>query len=52
MTKVRKKNQPRKYGWRWHKWGEYIGNHTPDHEYLYDEKEIEEIFVYQIIRIK
>ncbi|MDE1407026.1 hypothetical protein [Bacillus licheniformis] len=52
VTKVRKKNQPRKYGWRWHKWGEYIGNHTPDHEYLYDEKEIEEIFVYQIIRIK
>ncbi|NUJ17431.1 hypothetical protein FKN04_12680 [Bacillus glycinifermentans] len=52
LTKVRRKDQPRKYGWRWCKWGEYIGNHTPQHEYLYDEEGIEEVFVYKIIRIK
>lgn len=44
--------KPRRYGWRWCKWGEYIGDYTPDHEYLYDEEGIEEVFVYQIIRIK
>jgi hypothetical protein len=24
-------------GWRWHKWGGYIGNHDVQHEYLDDE---------------
>ncbi len=26
-----------KYGWRWHKWGEYIGKLNPMYEYLDDE---------------
>lgn len=35
-------------GWRWHKWGEYIGDHTPTAEYLYDEPEIERVYVVSI----
>lgn len=28
-------------GWRWHKWGEYVGEGTPEHEYLDDEEGFE-----------
>lgn len=35
-------------GWRWHKWGPYIGSHTPQHEYLDDEEGIDEVFCYHI----
>lgn len=35
--------------WRWHKWGEYIGTHEPQHEYLYDEVGIERVLVFSII---
>ena len=30
-------NAGRGGGWRWHKWGEYIGDHEPQCEYLDDE---------------
>lgn len=32
-----KKNKGRGGGWRWHKWGKYIGDLYPKHEYLDDE---------------
>lgn len=48
LTEIRKDEQPRNGGWRWHKWGPYIGNHTPEHEYLYDEEDIDVVFVYHI----
>ena len=35
-------------GWRWHKWGQYIGAHTPTAEYLDDEMGIDAVFVYHI----
>jgi len=35
-------------GWRWHKWGEYIGTQNPQCEYLYDEPEIDEIMIYSV----
>jgi hypothetical protein len=35
-------------GWRWHKWGAYIGAHVPECEYLDDEMGIESVFVYHI----
>ncbi len=28
---------PEPYGWRWHKWGEYLGKGDPQCEYLGDE---------------
>jgi hypothetical protein len=38
-------------GWRWHKWGEYIGTQTPTTEYLDDEPEIEQVLVFHLYKI-
>lgn len=35
-------------GWRWHKWGEYIGVHEPQHEYLSYEKGIDYVLSYSL----
>lgn len=35
-------------GWRWHKWGEYIGQHTPACEYLDHEIGIDFVFVWEL----
>lgn len=52
FTKVTKSEQESQYGWRWHKWGEYIGTKEPRCEYLYDEDEnIQEIYCYHIYEI-
>lgn len=34
---VRKEDQEPSGGWRWHKWGPYIGDKSPQREYLYNE---------------
>lgn len=52
FTPIVKKEQPEEGGWRWHKWGEYIGTHEIQHEYLYDEEGIEEVLVYQVYPVK
>lgn len=47
-----KKNVGEKDGWRWHKWGEYIGKGVPTTEYLADEAEFENgVYVYHIYRV-
>lgn len=52
FTSVKKAEQESEGGWRWHKWGEYIGTKNPQHEYLYDEGEdINEVFVYHIYQL-
>jgi len=52
FTKVSKSDQPSDGGWRWHKWGEYIGTKDPQHEYLYDEgNHIQEVYVYHIYQL-
>jgi hypothetical protein len=38
-------------GWRWHKWGEYIGTQNPQCEYLNDEPLIEEVITFSIYKI-
>lgn len=48
LTEVRREDQPEDGGWRWHKWGPYIGNYKPQHEYLYYEK-IDKVFVFKIL---
>lgn len=48
ITPVVRADQDPEWGWRWHKWGPYIGNHQPQHEYLYDEVGIEAVYVYQV----
>lgn len=35
-------------GWRWHKWGEYIGKHIPCYEYLSDEKGIDYVLTWKL----
>lgn len=48
FTRVVKSDQPRDGGWRWHKWGDYIGTKEPTTEYLHDEPEIERVFCYHV----
>jgi hypothetical protein len=38
-------------GWRWHKWGPYIGTKDPQCEYLNDEPEIDEVVVFNIYKV-
>lgn len=49
VTPILKSHEPKEYGWRWEKWGEYIGTRESKAEYLYDEPEIETIFVFSVI---
>ena len=48
VTTIRKANEPSSGGWRWHKWGEYIGTQEPQCEYIHDEPNIEEVLVFHI----
>jgi hypothetical protein len=43
-----KSEEPERDGWRWEKWGPYIGTKTPKADYLYDEPEIDMVVVYYI----
>lgn len=38
-------------GWRWHKWGDYIGTQNPQCEYINDEPEINEAVVFSICKV-
>lgn len=51
MTPIRRADQPPQGGWRWHKWGPYIGTYEPQYEHLYDE-DIEMVYVYHIVQLK
>lgn len=48
FSRIQKATQSESGGWRWHKWGEYIGEHEPTCEYIYDEPEIEEVYCYHV----
>lgn len=52
MTPIYRKGQPENDGWRWHKWGEYIGDFEPQCEYLYDEEGIDVVYVFHIYTLK
>lgn len=51
FTPVVKSQEPPRDGWRWHKWGPYIGTQTPRCEYIYDEPEINQVYLYHIYEI-
>ena len=51
ITPVEKKKQSPEDGWRWHKWGPYIGQHKITTEYLYDEPIIEKVFCFHILEL-
>lgn len=48
FTKIRRSEESSKCGWRWHKWGPYIGLHNPQHEYLFDETDIDEVYCFSV----
>lgn len=49
---VDKADEPPEDGWRWHKWGPYLGDLNPQHEYLYDEDDsIEGVWVFSFIEV-
>lgn len=50
FTEVRRADQPSEDGWRWHKWGEYVGTREPQYEYLHDEPEIDSVVTFAILR--
>ena len=52
LTPVLKANQGPAGGWRWHKWGDYIGTQKPQCEYLYDEPNIDKVYCYHIYELK
>ena len=52
LTPVFKDCQPEHGGWRWHKWGPYIGYQNPRYEYLYDEEDIDIVWLYHIYKVK
>ena len=48
LTLIERSRQPASDGWRWHKWGDYIGIQKPEHEYLYDDQHIDKVYVFHI----
>lgn len=45
-------DQPSEGGWRWHKWGPYVGDKHPEHEYLHDEgPEITQATCFHVYRV-
>ncbi len=57
LTPVRqnKENKGKGSGWRWHKWGRYIGKLNPLHEYLDDEdfgKNFQYVLCFHLYHVK
>lgn len=52
LTEMRKDQQPEEDGWRWHKWGKYIGKQEPQCEYLFDEPNINSVYVFHVYAVR
>lgn len=39
-------------GWRWHKWGPYLGVQHPTTEYLHDEPLIEQVWTFHVYQVR
>jgi len=52
LTEIRKDNQPENGGWRWEKWGKYIGTRESKADYIYDEPEIDSVYVFHVYSVK
>jgi hypothetical protein len=51
LTLVKREDQSSEGGWRYHKWGPYIGVQGPSHEYLYDDKHIDQVYCWHIYEL-
>ncbi|HMG12787.1 MAG TPA: hypothetical protein VK571_06415 [Gemmatimonadaceae bacterium] len=52
FTRVRKSEQPTEGGWRWCKWGPYLGVGSPQCDYLHGEPHFNEVFCFHVYRHK
>lgn len=52
FVEIRRDEQSATGGWRWHKWGPYIGTQEPKHEYLFDEDAIERVFTFHLYELE
>lgn len=50
FCKVEKAAQPHWGGWRWEKWGPYIGTQRSVAEYLYDEPDIDYVYTFHVYK--
>lgn len=51
MVRLLKSEMSPEGGWRWRKWGGYVGEQDPQMEYLHDEPVIEEVWTYHIYEL-
>lgn len=51
FVEITRDNQPSQGGWRWHKWGEYIGDQEPEREYIHDEPNIERVYTFSVYQL-
>lgn len=56
LGRHRRADQPERGGWRWHKWGPYLGVHAPEvsteHEYLHDATDVVEVWSYCVVEVR
>jgi hypothetical protein len=52
FVEIRRDDQPSDGGWRYHKWGEYVGEQNPQNEYIYYDKHIEKVYTYHVYELK
>lgn len=52
LSTVNRKDEPEGGGWRWGKWGKYIGTQKPQHEYIYNDTHIDTVYCYHIYEIE
>jgi hypothetical protein len=48
VCEIDKANEPERGGWRWHKWGEYVGTHEITCEYIKDEPIVEKVLCFHL----
>lgn len=51
LTPMFRNKQPEIGGWRWHKWGPYIGEFEHKCEYLYNEEGIDYVLCFKIVEV-
>ena len=52
LCPIFREDEPEYGGWRWHKWGQYIGKFDYQCEYLHDEVGIDYVYVFNIYEVE
>ena len=52
VSQIRREDQPERDGWRWEKWGPYIGTRKSQADYLYHEPEIESVLIFHFSEVE